>query len=131
MVACGRIGAVVDPAAGSGDGTGEGLRLVDVDAMPYRCKRERVHVKSLTGAVSQLCFIKLEPGAATDHAHPEEQIGYVLRGAVEVTVDGSGTVLGPGDGYVIPAGVRHGFRVVSAEPVEYIEVFAPPKESNR
>ena len=106
-------------------------RLVNLDAMEYRTKRERVHIKSLTGEVSQLCLIKLEHGEETDHAHENEQIGYITRGEVEITVEGRRKVLRPGDGYVIPANVRHGFRVVSKEPVEYIEVFSPPKEDNR
>jgi quercetin dioxygenase-like cupin family protein len=99
--------------------------------MEYRTKRERVHIKSLTGEVSQLCFIKLEHGEVTDHTHENEQIGYVLRGEIEITVEGLCAVLRPGDGYIIPANVRHGFRVVSLEPVEYVEVFSPPKASNR
>jgi mannose-6-phosphate isomerase-like protein (cupin superfamily) len=123
------MAGVVNRARKAGDGMV--MRVVNLDATEYRRKRERVHVKSLTGEVSQLCFIKLEHGEATDHAHENEQIGYIVRGEVEITVDGRRTVLRPGDGYVIPANMRHGFRVVSVEPVEYLEVFSPPKEGNR
>jgi mannose-6-phosphate isomerase-like protein (cupin superfamily) len=56
---------------------------------------------------------------------------YVKSLTGTVTVAGHRKVLGAGDGYVIPGNVRHGFRVVSAEPAEYIEVFSPPKDSNR
>ncbi len=120
------------PSADGGptSGTDSGY-FVNVDELEYRRKRDRVHVKSLTGVVSQLCFIRLEPGAETNHAHENEQIGFVLRGRVEVTVDGHRKVLRAGDGYLIPGGVRHGFRVVSRRPVEYVEVFSPPKERNR
>ncbi len=107
------------------------MYFVNIGATPYRRKRERVLVKSLTGTASQLCFIKLEPGAETDHVHDSEQIGFVVRGEVEVAVGGERRVLRPGDGYVIPGNVRHGFRVVSSEPVEYVEVFSPPKDDNR
>jgi quercetin dioxygenase-like cupin family protein len=57
-------------------------------------------------------------------------MGFVLRGRVELTVDGVRHVLEPGDAYLVPGNIRHGFNVVGAEPVEYMEVFTPPKAEN-
>jgi unsaturated pyranuronate lyase len=105
--------------------------FVDIGATPYREKRDLVSVKSITGERSQLTFVRLEPGAETDHVHDNEQLGFVIVGAIEVAVAGQRRVLRAGEGYVIPGNVRHGFRVVSAEPAEYVEVFCPPKPDNR
>ena len=38
--------------------------------------------------------------------------------------------LGPGDGYYIPSGVSHSFRVSPGHDLKYVEVFCPPKADN-
>lgn len=88
-------------------------------------------MKSITGKQSQLCFGYLLPGEVTNHTHPNEQIGYILKGQVEITIEGNPKVLGPGDAYLIPGNVQHGFKVLTDKNLEYIEIFCPPKEENR
>jgi len=105
------------------------MRFYDFAEIEYKKLRDRVFLKHITGERSQLCLIRLDPGETTDHSHPQEQIGYILSGQVEVFIGEERKILGPGEGYHIPGGVRHGFRVGDA-PVEYIEIFAPPKEEN-
>ena len=107
------------------------MYFFDVSSMVYKKKRDRVFIKSITGEKSQLTFIRLEPGEVTDHQHHQEQMGYILAGEVEVTIDGHGKVLGRGDAYYIPSNIQHGFRVTAPEGVEYLEIFSPPKEENR
>jgi quercetin dioxygenase-like cupin family protein len=103
----------------------------NIPSMAYRKKRDRVFIKSITGTQAQLTFVRLEPGEVTDHRHSHEQIGYILSGQVEVTIAGNRRKLGPGDAYVIPGGVSHGFKVLTDEVLEYFEIFSPPKEENR
>lgn len=98
--------------------------------MSFKKKREGVFLKTITGRNAQFGWVVLDPGQATDHEHDHEQIGYILAGKLEVTIDGETEVLGPGDGYCIPPNVRHGFRVLGDEKAEYFEVFSPPKEEN-
>ena len=100
-------------------------------SIPYKKKRDCVFIKSITGENAQLTFIQLEPGEMTSHHHPHEQMGYILSGQVELTVDGNTKVLGPGDAYYIPGNVQHGFSVTTVEGVDNIEIFSPPKEENR
>ena len=49
------------------------------------------------------------PGAnAGRHTHPGEEIGYILEGTVELSVEGRATVsLRQGDVFFIPSGVPH------------------------
>jgi quercetin dioxygenase-like cupin family protein len=103
----------------------------NIPSMAYRKKRDRVFIKSITGDQAQLTFVRLKPGEVTDHHHSHEQIGYILSGQVEVTIAGSRRSLGPGDAYVIPGGAPHGFKVLTDEALEYLEIFSPPKEENR
>jgi len=60
------------------------------------------------------------------HAHPHEQIGYVVSGQVELTIGGETARCGPGDSYAIPGGVEHGARFLSECVV--IDCFSPPRE---
>lgn len=64
------------------------------------------------------------------HHHDEhEQFGIVVSGRIELTVDGVASVLGPGEMYYVPKGVRHGGTLVlSDEPAVVIDVFSPPRE---
>ena len=47
-------------------------------------------------------------GHAGRHTHPGEEIGYILEGTVELSVEGRATVsLRQGDVFFIPSGVPH------------------------
>jgi len=93
----------------------------------YKKKREGVYFKSITGDSSQLTIIKLDPGVTTEHSHINEQMGYILSGKMELMINNKIKVLEKGDGYHIPSNMIHGFRVLGKEPLEYIEIFTPPK----
>ena len=107
------------------------MYFFNAPSIPYKKKRDRVFIKSITGEKLQLSFIRLEPGECTNHRHPQEQMGYILSGKVEVTIDEQTQVLGPGEGYHIPGNIQHGFRVTQTEGVEYLEMFSPPKTENQ
>lgn len=59
------------------------------------------------------------------HEHPEEQFGYVLKGSIEVTIDGETSTLKAGDCYFIPGNMPHHFRLI--EDSEVIDIFSPPR----
>ena len=63
------------------------------------------------------------------HAHPNQQVGYVVGGEVEITIDGTATACRPGDSYAIPGGMEHS----AYFPVEstVVECFSPPREDYR
>ena len=45
------------------------------------------------------------------HSHPWDESFYVVRGAVDFTVDGKTTKAGPGAFFHLPAGTVHAFRI--------------------
>ena len=49
--------------------------------------------------------------------HPEEEVWHVLEGEVEITLDGSPSVVRPGQALVVPGGERHEVRALSAARV--------------
>ena len=63
------------------------------------------------------------------HQHPHEQITYVLAGRFEFTVGGKTTVLEPGMAALIPGGVMHGGKTLTACRV--LDVFSPVREEYR
>lgn len=99
--------------------------------IPFWFKREGVHIKSITGEQAQLQLVQLDPMFSSDHAHDNEQIGIVLAGQIELTIDQDTRTCQKGDAYYIPPNVQHGFQVLGDEQAELLEVFAPPKEENR
>lgn len=65
-------------------------------------------------------------GIVPTHAHPHEQIGYVVRGAIEFTIGERTVVLRAGDGYLIPGNVSHACRALEASVA--IDIFSPVRE---
>lgn len=71
-----------------------------------------------------------EPGAeARIHKHDCEQVVYLLRGTLEVTVDSKTETVEAEAAIFIPSGSAHSVRVVGDEPVMSIDIYAPPLKS--
>jgi quercetin dioxygenase-like cupin family protein len=98
--------------------------------MQLKQKRPGISGKIISGQNMQMAFIKLEVGATTNHCHINEQMGYVLSGVVEISIGDEKKECSAGDAYLIPSNVIHGFKALSKNGVEYLEIFSPPKEEN-
>ena len=72
--------------------------------------------------------LRMEPGARVpEHSHHHEQVGYVMSGSGVFTVDGEDHPTSPGDSYAIDSGVSHSLENNTEEPLDGIDVFAPPR----
>jgi len=60
------------------------------------------------------------------HAHPHEQIGYLVKGRLRLTIGDDVQDLAPGGSWCIPGGVLHGAEIV--EDAVAVEVFSPVRE---
>lgn len=87
-----------------------------------------VEIRTTAGKGLMLSVVTFEPNAEVpDHAHPHEQMGLMISGRAEFTVGGITKVLGPGDIWRIPGGVRH--KVVGLDgPAVALDVFHPIRE---
>lgn len=77
----------------------------------------------------QLLHETYPPGADTGPellSHAGEEAGIVVRGQIEVTVDGRIAVLGPGDGYIFDSRLPHRFRNPGSDVCEIISACTPP-----
>jgi quercetin dioxygenase-like cupin family protein len=74
--------------------------------------------------------VRMDAGAVLPmHAHPHDQITYVISGRYEFTVGDETTVMEPGMTALIPGGVIHGGKTLTACHV--IDLFAPVREDYR
>ncbi len=64
-----------------------------------------------------------------EHSHPHQQVGYVVSGQIDITIDGVTTSCKPGDSYAIPGDVKHGAHFAVETVV--IDCFSPPREDYR
>lgn len=68
-----------------------------------------------------------EPGAVGAlHSHPHQQTSYVVEGRFEVTIDGRTETIGPGGGYIVPSGLVHGVKALSAGRL--VDAFTPRRD---
>jgi len=67
---------------------------------------------------------KIEPGwVGAAHSHSQEQLVFVVSGAIELTVAGVAHALKTGDSILVAGGVEHQARAVRHS--EVLDVFAP------
>jgi quercetin dioxygenase-like cupin family protein len=60
------------------------------------------------------------------HTHPHEQVGYVVKGSFEITLDGEKSIIEVGDTYYVPPDVEHG--VIALEEGVLLDVFTPQRK---
>lgn len=74
-----------------------------------------------------VCEITLEKGSViASHAHPHEQITYIISGKCRYTVGEETREVGTGDSVRIPGNVPHS--IVILETMKVIDAFTPARE---
>lgn len=91
------------------------------EVLPGVLRKTLVH-----GEKTLMVAFRLSQGAQIPaHSHPHEQTGYLVTGALELTLGGSVRTATAGDSWCIPGGAAHGVRAAAESVV--VEVFAPPR----
>jgi quercetin dioxygenase-like cupin family protein len=67
--------------------------------------------------------------AIPDHSHAHEQIGYLISGRLDLTIDGVRHAFSPGDTWCIPGEIPHS--AIAVSDVVALEIFAPVREDYR
>ena len=81
----------------------------------------------VSGEKSMLARILLRKGCTVpEHHHPNEQISYIVSGALEFLIDGVSHVVRAGEILVIPSNVPHS--ATALEDTEDLDLFAPPRQ---
>jgi quercetin dioxygenase-like cupin family protein len=89
---------------------------------------EGIVARAVGGERITLAIVELEPGAVVaEHAHENEQLGIVLRGAMRFRVADEERELGPGGTWTIPPNTPHD-AVAGPDGAVVIDVFAPSRD---
>ncbi len=79
------------------------------------------------GDQAMLARVMLQKGGfVPEHSHPNEQITYIVSGALEFTIAGASHVVRAGEILVIPANLPHS--ALALEDTEDLDLFAPPRQ---
>ncbi|MHC4047173.1 cupin domain-containing protein [Bradyrhizobium sp. 23AC] len=75
-----------------------------------------------------VCHESYAPGAGAQQPimHAAQEAGVIVRGAIELTVDGKTEILQTGDGFYFDSNLPHRFRNVGKESCEIISAVTPP-----
>lgn len=94
----------------------------------YKAVTAGIHQKTLLWGVRTLMAeFRLEKGACLpSHAHPHEQIGYLVSGRLRLSIGDDTREVAPGDSWVIPGDVFH--HAEALEDTVAVEVFSPVRE---
>lgn len=108
-------------------------------AIPRTIELEQVEQKELLPGVKvrfvhsdsmTVAYWEFEAGAVIPlHDHYHEQIANLTEGEFELTVDGTPILLQPGIVVVIPGGVPHSGKAITASRI--IDIFHPVREDYR
>jgi quercetin dioxygenase-like cupin family protein len=81
-----------------------------------------------TGGALALLEFRIQPGypVPPPHIHErEDEITYVIEGALEVTIADQTRTLRAGESIMKPRGVRHAFAIAGEQPVRFLETITP------
>jgi len=83
--------------------------------------------KLITGDRVMLAHVMLKKGSIVPaHQHENEQVTYILSGALEFLVQGKEIVLREGDVLHIPSNVVHS--AIALEDTLDLDIFSPPRQ---
>ena len=98
------------------------------DRAGYREAVKGVALKTLVyGEKTLLTEFRLKAGnALPKHAHEHEQTGYLVSGAIRLSIGEETFSVEPGDSWSIPGNVEHAAKIISDSVA--IEVFSPVRK---
>src|SRR5689334_14723889 len=97
------------------------------DTVPVEVLSETISRKIITGdrlMVAQV-FIK-KGGVVPRHAHENEQVTYILEGALQFELEGQTVIVAKGQVLHIPSNVPH--QAVALEDTLDLDIFNPPRQ---
>ena len=97
------------------------------DDIPEEPLNELLSRKIITGDRTMIAHIFLKKGCVVPaHSHDNEQITYVIKGALLFTINGREILLSEGGVMHIPSNVVHA--AVAVEDTLDMDIFTPPRQ---
>lgn len=90
-----------------------------------------VPIRTFAGQHIQLSLVDMPEGGVVDwHQHDNEQMGMMVSGRARFQIGEEERILGPGEFYFIPGGVRHRVAPVEGQ-AQALDVFYPIRDEYR
>ena len=98
------------------------------EAQPSTVMAEKVNRRLLArhGQLMIVEFSFAKGAVAAMHSHPHEQVGYIVKGCLELEISGKKERLQPGDSYYVAPDTMHG--AVALQDTIIVDVFTPQRE---
>ncbi|HBE67974.1 MAG TPA: cupin domain-containing protein [Planctomycetaceae bacterium] len=104
------------------------MPFIDISAIKSVEAIPGCHLRTPFGENILLSYLEMDPGAVVPlHDHPHEQAGIVLKGKLEMTIDGETRLCTQGDMFIVPPGVPHTAVAIDG-PVTVLDIFSPVRE---
>ena len=103
------------------------MKIYKWDDMPLEVLSLTIGRKMITGQRTMMARVFLKKGAVVpEHKHENEQITFVVSGALEFQIDGGTVVVHTGEVMVIPSNMPHSARAL--EDTDDMDIFTPPRQ---
>ena len=101
--------------------------LHSFNTLPMEQMSSTIARQFVTGEAAMLARIVLEQGAVVpEHSHHNEQISYILEGALHFRVGGQDRIVCAGEVLIIPPHVPHS--ATALERTVDLDIFTPPRQ---
>jgi quercetin dioxygenase-like cupin family protein len=102
------------------------LRHIPWSSIPVENLNSQLGRQLIVGQDLMLARVLLKKGCVVpEHSHPNEQLTYILEGALKFWIDGKEIVVNPGEVLTIPPNMPH--KAEAMEDTVDIDVFYPPR----
>jgi len=102
------------------------LRHIPWNTISIEALNSQLGRQLIVGQDLMLARVLLKKGCVVpEHSHPNEQLTYILEGALKFWIDGKEIVVRPGEVLTIPPNMPH--KAEAVEDTVDIDVFYPPR----
>lgn len=104
------------------------IKQIDWESKPWKTVRTGIERKAFGSGNVTVALHRLSPGhELAPHAHPNEQVVYIMEGVVDFHVGDTTLRLGPGGLAVVPPNVVHYAELVGDQPALNLDIFTPAR----
>ncbi len=103
------------------------MQLFRWETMPVEKLSATIGRQMIAGERAMMARVFLKKGAVVpEHKHESEQLTFILKGALEFTMEGKTFVVHAGEVLLIPSWVPH--KAVAVEDTDDLDVFSPIRQ---
>ncbi|MGH9644093.1 MAG: cupin domain-containing protein [Terriglobales bacterium] len=102
------------------------LRHIAWNSIPVETLNAQLGRQLVVGKDIMLARVFLKKGCIVpEHSHPNEQVTYILEGALKFWIDGREIIVKAGEVLTIPPNMPH--KAEAVEDTDDLDVFTPPR----